>query len=150
RRAAERLSASPSRPVPFLDAWDGLYVGWSFSLCGDRGRGAPLLETAKDYFQRHGLSPAAALAVWVQAEADLVAGDLDRARSVLFSPGGPHGPVLRPELLRAAGDLGLVLYPLLGARVLLERPTDLDRARAADLLAEAGSGLVGNRLGEWE
>jgi DNA-binding NtrC family response regulator/tetratricopeptide (TPR) repeat protein len=127
--------APGERPVPFLDAWDDLLLGWARSM----GRGEePAIEDAAAYFSSHGLRPARSLADWVLAESWLLRGEPARARETLESSSGP------PTGLTA------VLRPLLFARLLLEEADAAgDRSRCADLLAEAAAALVGNPMPEW-
>jgi DNA-binding NtrC family response regulator/tetratricopeptide (TPR) repeat protein len=131
----------PGRPVPFLDAWDDLYLGWALSI---ESAGRPeafgdalaRIGRARDFFSRKGLRPALDLARWIEAEAHLFQGSPGTAEEVLRSGTGP------------GSDLTRILRPLLETRLLLsgERPPI---ARCADLLADAGAGLVGNPAPEW-
>jgi DNA-binding NtrC family response regulator/tetratricopeptide (TPR) repeat protein len=128
-----------SHPVPFLDAWDKVFLGWSLSLGGFFEKSQGLLESAEDFFHRHGLLPAVSLAVWIRAEGQLLRQDHEKAAETLKRSAG------------AGNDLTRVLYPLLEARIFLdERPGRGAESAAADLLAGAGSALVGNELPEWE
>jgi DNA-binding NtrC family response regulator/tetratricopeptide (TPR) repeat protein len=128
---------SGERSVPYLDAWDGLLLGWAFSSMGDPERARRHRESAEAFFRDHGLAPALSLARWVKAEGLFLGGDLEGSREVL-STSSP-----------AASDLLRIIHPLLAARLSLEESRPAARARAADLLAEAGAALVGNPLPEW-
>ena len=130
----EVLRVEPDRPVPFLDAWDDVFLAWSHSLSGEYGEAHGLLRRAMRYFRAHGLRPAESLAAWVEAEACFLEGE---ARSALETL----------EKVSPRQDLVAVLRPLLLARLSLE--LDIDRARTAAALAEAGSALVGQCLPEW-
>ncbi|MBI4606496.1 MAG: sigma 54-interacting transcriptional regulator [Planctomycetes bacterium] len=140
--AVERRDAIPAEaPVPYLDAWDSLFLGWAYSASGAAARAAPLLREAEAFFRERGLKPGLSLALWVQAEGRFLRGDREGARDLLSSSSSP-GP---------GSDLLEVLWPLLSARLLLSgAATPERRKRCADLLAEAGRALVGNRLPEWE
>jgi DNA-binding NtrC family response regulator/tetratricopeptide (TPR) repeat protein len=133
--AHERLGGE--RPVPYLDAWDGLFLGWAFSVMAENERARLSLESAETFFRRHGLAPGLSLARWVKAEGLFLRGDVAGSREVLATSS--------PE----SSDLLRVLHPLLVARLSLEGAGAPGKARAADLLAEAGAALVGNPLPEW-
>ncbi len=129
---------SGERNVPYLDAWEGLFLGWAFSLIGDPERSRSLLEPAEDFFRDRGLSPGFSLARWVRAEGFLLCGDSEGCKEALGT------------VTFAASDFLQVLHPLLQARLSLEGANAAGRGLAADLLAEAGAALVGNPLPEWE
>jgi DNA-binding NtrC family response regulator len=74
---------------------------------------------------------------WVKAEGLFLRGHVDESREVL-STSSP-----------AASELLRILHPLLEARLSLARRGAEGKARAADLLAEAGAALLGNPLPEW-
>ncbi len=135
---AAHASLANERPVPFLDAWDDLFLGWAASLLGDRERVEERLARAEQFFARHGFAPAHALTRWVRAENDLLAGDLSRVS----------------EALRGVSDgnhLTAVLWLLLEARVAAHALTETrDRQPVGDLIARSGAALVGNPLPEWE
>jgi DNA-binding NtrC family response regulator/tetratricopeptide (TPR) repeat protein len=125
-------------PVPFLDAWDDLFLAWALSISGRSEGALGRLDSAEQYFRHADLRPAAALAAWVRAEALFLGGDPERAQEALRAERG------------SASDLTAALHPLLAARLLLEgEPGAAARARAADLLAEAGAAFIGNPLPEW-
>jgi DNA-binding NtrC family response regulator/tetratricopeptide (TPR) repeat protein len=142
--ASSFAAAAADRAVPFLDAWDGLYLGWALSLSrpGDVGDDAPaagpLLERSAAYFREHGVVPGAALAEWALAERAFLEGDIDGARRILAG------------IPAAANDFTAVLVPLLAARLAVEAAGPRDLEACADLLAEAGEKVVGNALPEWE
>ena len=127
----------PERTVPFLDAWDDLFIGWASSMAGIEDPGADRLARAEEYFERNGMKPGASLASWARAEARFLAGDIEGASSIL-------------EGLPSGSDLVSALAPLLWARLALENaPTAEGMMRASDALSRAGSALVRNRLPEW-
>ena len=130
----------PGKPeIPFLDAWDGLFIGWALSIAGDFEAARVHLAGARNFFLRHRLTPGLSLARWVSAESRLLAGDLEGAREALSTSGAP------------GNDFTRVLWPLLAARLALEEPEGPRRGTSPmDLLAEAGAAMVGNRLIEWE
>ena len=133
--ALRHAEEAPERPIPFLDAWDRLFLGWSASLRGDTEPCWALLEPAESFFRAHGLRPGLSLAIWIRVEALFLQGDAESVESGLGE--------------RVGGNrLTDVLWPLLEARVLVDQSGD--ECRSADLLAESGSALVGNRLPEWE
>ncbi len=133
------------RDVPLLSAWDALYRGWAVSIAATEERGEPSCEDseatvleAESFFLRCDLEPAASLARWVRAESRFLRGDLDGARELA-----------RADDLRTS-ELTAVLYPLLRARLELERAAshrDVDRVAAS--LSAAGTALLGNDLPEW-
>ena len=146
--AAKKYAEIAAPSVPFLDAWDGLFFGWAFSLAGDRRRSLEFLAPAEKLFRSRGLGPALSLLVWVKAEGHFLEGDLAAAEETLAAD-GLRGSPSHPRGI-PGNDLTAVLWPLLSARILLERPAgQAERARCADLLAEAGAALVGNLLPEW-
>jgi DNA-binding NtrC family response regulator/tetratricopeptide (TPR) repeat protein len=139
----ERLGREEARRVPFLDAWDDVFLGWALAIAGAEAA-APggdaareRLERARAYFEAHGLRPAASLAGWILAELSFLDGDREEALEALDRAGSP------------VGDLAAALFPLLRARLLLEDPGADAPARVADLLAGAGGALAGNVLPEW-
>jgi DNA-binding NtrC family response regulator len=128
----------PEPTIPFLAAWNELYLGWARSLEGACGEALLLLDSAERYFRQHGQEPGASLAAWARAEAHFLAGDPGRAGEILGSQSRP------PHRLVA------VLKPLLGARLWLERQGEAEAlSRCGDLLAEAGAALAGSSLPEW-
>jgi tetratricopeptide (TPR) repeat protein len=155
--AAEHVRLSTeSHPVPFLDAWDDVYLGWALAIArassprsrrGERGRGehgrgeyddrGRRLDAAERFFRRHGLRPGAAVASLARAESAFLEGDRELAHEILESSEvSDHG-------------LAAVLRPLLEARLAMDRPETDSRSRAADLLSDAGAALVGKKLPEW-
>ncbi|HVR74285.1 MAG TPA: sigma 54-interacting transcriptional regulator [Planctomycetota bacterium] len=135
----ERMRIEDSPAVPFLDAVDDLFTGWALSIGGSSVRAADLFSRAGAYFRKHSFLPLLSLVRWTQAESHLLCGDLEAARRIL------EEAMDRPSVLVSA------LRPLLLARVLLESAADPGQLeRAADLLAEAGAGLIGNALPEWK
>ncbi|MCZ6792601.1 MAG: sigma 54-interacting transcriptional regulator, partial [Planctomycetota bacterium] len=139
KSVAEHEAGGSERKIPFLDAWDALFVGWALSVSGFSEKAQQRLSAAEGFFRRHGAAPALSLVIWIRAEGRFLAGDIQGARELLASsPGGRN-------------DLTEFLFPLLEARLLLEGESPAAApARAADLLARAGAALVGNRLPEWE
>ncbi len=127
------------RPVPFLDAWDGLFLGWALSIAGSGEEPRKYIDPAADFFQRHELAPALSLIRWIKAEGHLLRGEFRESRELCIRFTG------------TGNSLTMVLWPLLEARLRREsqRETHLD-PDVADLLARAGSGLIGNPLPEWE
>ena len=122
--------------IPFLDAWDGLFIGWSLAITSAHQRAGEILAASEDYFREHGLRPGISLAGWLRAEAGFLDGRPADALDFLDQEPGP------------GSDLTAVLWPLLEARCLLE-VASADEPRCADCLAEAGAALVGNPLPEW-
>ncbi|MBI4603011.1 MAG: sigma 54-interacting transcriptional regulator [Planctomycetes bacterium] len=143
--AAKHAELSAERPVPYLDAWDDLFLGWAFSILGARDRAQAHLDRAESFFRSGNLRPALSLTVWVRAEALFLQGKRERAMELLgaSTARGEEEPTAR-------SDLTAVLWPLLEARLRLERAGRGEAARCADLIAEAGAALVGNPLPEWE
>ncbi len=128
---------SSEREVPFLEAWNGLFLGWALSLGGDADGARSRLDAAETFFRECDLAPALSLVRWVRAEALFLAGDAAGARQALSAS-------------RPGSDLTRALRPLLLARIVLEGRGDAGGlASAADLLAEAGAAMVGNPLPEW-
>lgn len=150
RRAARLGEAGGGPEVPFLDAWDRLFLGWSLSLAGKLERALALLEEARAFFVAKGLRPAAVLAACVAAEGHLLGGNERRAEGEIdaLTTGAPTELGAPPESF--GNDLTAVLAPLLRARVLLGREGSRHAHAAADLLAQAGAALAGNPLPEWE
>jgi DNA-binding NtrC family response regulator/tetratricopeptide (TPR) repeat protein len=138
--AVGEYQEQPGKPeIPFLDAWDGLFIGWALSIAGDLERARAHLTGASSFFLRHRLIPGLSLARWVGAESLFLSGNLEGAREALSSAGAP------------GNDFTRVLWPLLAARLALEEPEGTRRGPSPmDLLAEAGAAMVGNRLIEWE
>jgi DNA-binding NtrC family response regulator/tetratricopeptide (TPR) repeat protein len=136
REAVAARTGIEDRPVPFLDAWDRLFLGWAASIAGDVEEAAALLDPAAAFFRACGLAPALSLALWARAEALYLAGDTAAARDALAG-------------VRPANDLVRVIHPLLAARLLLAGGRRGDVPRAGDLLAEAGGALLGSALPEW-
>ena len=123
--------------VPYLDAWDDLYLGWGLSLTGARGRALPHLSTALEFFAGRGLRPALSLARFAVAE------------SRLLDSGGA-GEAIPRERIEPGNDLTAALLPLLEARESLGAGGAVaDPTRCADLLATAGAALSGSLLPEW-
>ncbi|MBI4584054.1 MAG: sigma 54-interacting transcriptional regulator, partial [Planctomycetes bacterium] len=136
--AVRYASLNQDPAVPYLEAWDKLFLGWAYSIGGQMEKASKLLSPAESFFQRHGLNPGSALIPWVRAEGLMLAGEPEKARMALET-----GPASRNGLLS-------VIRPLLAARILLETAREVgDLARCADLLAEAGAALVGNPMLEW-
>ncbi|MCZ6793425.1 MAG: sigma 54-interacting transcriptional regulator [Planctomycetota bacterium] len=136
-------------PVPFLDAWSDVLLGWAVALVSLEGGSTEFdgddvddrelsgVRRALKYFEQRGAHPGTSLARWVLAEAYFLRGRTDRAQELL-----------RPS--RRDTDLTAVLKPLLRARIILDDvETPEDEARCADLLADAGAALTGNFLPEW-
>jgi DNA-binding NtrC family response regulator/tetratricopeptide (TPR) repeat protein len=146
RTAAAHARLAPERSVPFLDAWESLYVGWALAIAGEDARALGLLEAAGRFFSRQGLLPARYLACAAMAELLLLRGDTGGARAVVALPDGTFPPRSFPQ-----GGLAAVILPLVCARILLDAGTlrPEDREVCSDLLAEAGAALVGNQLPEW-
>ena len=65
--AEEHSKLSSERPIPFLDAWERLFLAWAFSVAGQPDRAAGLLDVAERFFQEKRLAPALSLAAWVKA-----------------------------------------------------------------------------------
>ena len=135
RCAVQHSEERPERPIPFLDAWDGLFLGWAASVRGDFQGCWTALEPAESFFRSHDLQPALSLAMWIRLEAFLLNGDVESVKSGLVE--------------RTGGNrLTDALWPLLEARVLLQSKGS--ERRCADLLSESGRALIGNPLPEWE
>lgn len=130
------LGVKLERNIPFLEAWNGLFLGWALSVAGIHEQARDILATSEDYFRMHNLRPGASLAAWVRAESSFLEGRSSEALDGLESGSGP------------GSDLTAVLWPLLEARCRLEADPVDDRS-CADRLAEAGASLVGNPLPEW-
>ncbi len=135
RAAHQAIDAGPD--VPFLRAWDRLYLAWSRVLTGAWSEADVLLAPATSYFRSSGLKPAASLAACIRAESLLLAGKADHAFRVL-------------DGVDDASDLVEALRPLVAARVWLERgPSDTAMTHSSDLLATVGASMTGNPLHEW-
>jgi two-component system NtrC family response regulator len=138
RRAHQEACGEPA--VPFLDAWEGLFLGWSSAILGRSDEALRYLEPAERFFRDRGLLPALSLLEFVRRELELV-----------LAGGTPLGTGLAKPPAPPCGDLAAVSFRLLEARALLDcPPSAVGRSRAADVLAEAGALLVGNPLPEWE
>ena len=126
------------RPIAFLEASSGIYLGWALSILERYDEARSHLARSERYFRRHGLRPSLSLVLCVRAESEWLAGRADAAADIVESPASP------------ASELAAVLRSLLRARLLIEtgRTTE-DEANCADALAEAGALLVGHRLPEW-
>jgi DNA-binding NtrC family response regulator/tetratricopeptide (TPR) repeat protein len=146
KAAAAHARLAPQRPVPFLDAWESLYLGWALAIAGEGEKAMASLVEAVRFFARKGLRPARDLASAAIAEALLLRGDIDGARAAAAGAGGDLPPRSPPE-----GGLSAVMLPLIAARILLagEPLRAEDREACSDLLGEAGAALVGNPLPEW-
>jgi len=117
RAAREHSLLEAECPVPFLDAWDDIFLGWAFSLGDLHDRAMDRLQRAEDYFRRNGLRPAAALATWALAEAHFLRGDAGAASDLL-------------QALTPASDLTAALKPLLAGRLLLDRASAPEKDNA--------------------
>ena len=134
----ERSAIQLDRPVPFLEAWDRLWIAWSLALRGELKQARPHLEHAADFFRRHGLRPGAELARLIHAEGLLLAGD-PRGAGEILRVGDGRG-----------NQLTAVIRPLLQARLLLEADgAEEASARCHDLLTEAAAVLAENPLRGW-
>ena len=145
-RAIDRHQRIELLAVPYLDAWDAVYVGWAHALCQRTDVALESFDRARRSFDRGDFRPAFSFASWLEAETRFCAGDSMSALRAARSAG------------RQGNDLTDVLWPLLDARLALERTgtlgcephwSDTERRRIASDLVRAGSGLVGNPLPEW-
>jgi two-component system response regulator PilR (NtrC family) len=136
--AADHDAVEIDRALPFLEAWNRLFLAWAFSISGIWEEARARLDLAAKFFTLHQLAPGVAMVLCVKAEGLLLAGRAAEAREIV-------------EREEAGGsDLASTIHSLLLARLLLElgRGSE-DRARCADSLARAGALLVGNPLPEW-
>ncbi len=138
--ALEHSRLAQASPNRFLDAWDALFIAWAHTLLGEVEAGRTALEPAREYFIAHNLRPSAALAGCILADIERLAGNPEKGLSLLDA--------IEP----LDGGIAEVLRPLLQAEFLLaggaERGEDSARLRrrVSDLVARAGSQLVGNPL----
>ncbi|MBI4602140.1 MAG: sigma-54-dependent Fis family transcriptional regulator [Planctomycetes bacterium] len=118
---------------------DALFAAWALSIAGEPGEALEALGPPKAFFAGAGLRPALSLARWVGAEAAWLAGREEALGDALAALAGPP-----------ASALAAFLWPLLAARLLLERAAGAaERARCADLLAGAGAAMAAQALPEW-
>lgn len=123
------------RSVPFLEAWDRLFLWWAASTCR-KDHSPP--EEMRDFFTRHALAPARSLALWIEAEGAFLDGNTEKAQRLVDS-----APA-------SGNDLTDMLWKLLRARLTLEKAeTTVAIGHAGDLLANAAALLVGNPQPEW-
>ncbi|MBI4604175.1 MAG: sigma 54-interacting transcriptional regulator [Planctomycetes bacterium] len=142
--ACERLDPGPA--VPFLDAWDALFLGWALAFGGRCDESLERLRAGEGFFRRAGLRVFESLARALRAEAHLAEAGRDGVE-------GREAVEAAKRLVAAVEPRGhgllAALKPLLEARVLLEGgPALLDRERCAALFAEAGSALASNPLAD--
>lgn len=138
RAARDHAAVEDPRPVPYLEAWDRLYLAWAGSLLGAGEIDGPTLESCHKFFADRGAWPGAAMARWVLAEQFFLRKDTAGARQAMTGRPVP------------GNDLTCALEPLLMARLLPDGGTAEGWARdCADLLSRAGERLSSNPLPEW-
>ncbi|MBI4602411.1 MAG: sigma 54-interacting transcriptional regulator [Planctomycetes bacterium] len=144
-RAACAAAGEMPASIPFVDAWNKVFLGWAHRLLGQRAEASGRLEEARAFFARVGAPQGE-----IHAELELSAVEADS--------GDLGGAERRLRALRArhACGRGALKNPMLSARLLaylartlLEQgPPDLEEA--STLLVEAESYLVGRRLRDLE
>jgi DNA-binding NtrC family response regulator len=138
--AAQAMARLDNDPVvPFLDAWDAVYLGWADALLGRVDVSLKRLRTAEAFFARHRLRAMEGFARLLQAQALLSAseGDAEPASRCIAAV-ETHGNALL-----------CVWKPLLQAQALLQGSSNLlDKERCAALLSEAGAALASNPLSD--
>lgn len=124
--------------IPFLRSWNAVFLGWALAIAGKHDLAAEYLDTAKSYFEHKGLKPGAALVASIRFETEVVLRPLETVAS-------------SQPTERSSHDFAAALDRLVEARLLLAAPGAGAEgfARCSDLLAEAGSYLIGNDLPEW-
>lgn len=145
RRAWEACANSSSGMIPYPEAWNHTFLGWSRRLLGERDGARSDLERARVFFRR-----AKVPAGEIQAELELALLDAEsgnlvsadrRLRSLRSRYICGRGPLRNPML-----SARLLAYQ---TQILLDRkPTD--RSEAASLLVEAESYLIGRHLRDLE
>jgi DNA-binding NtrC family response regulator/tetratricopeptide (TPR) repeat protein len=139
--AAAALAAAvpPGRPIPFLNAWDDLFLGWTSTAAADEAQpgGRALLERAESFFAARRLAPALSLARALRAEDLERHGETEAAMAALRAVDG-----------RSASELALAMRDALEARMLAATASKSALARASALIAGAELRLAAHPIGE--
>ena len=146
------LAAQPERPIPFLDAWDRLFLGYALSAAFVEPRAIEMgdgvvvadaarsfLGAAREFFHAHGVRAGEQLATTLLVESRFLRREFIEVGEGLAVTSSPH-------------ELGTVIAALLRARLLLESSSKsldaAERTAVSDLLSIAGGQLIGNALAE--
>ena len=143
-KAACELSEKPAT-IPFVHAWNSIFLGWAHRLLSQRQEAFKRLEEARAFFYRIGLPQGE-----IHSELELVALETDSGEF------GNAEKRLRALRTRYACGRGALKNPLLSARLLAyharllieQSRGDLDEA--ATSLIEAEAYLVGQRVRDLE
>ena len=151
RDRLEDYAAAPSAAtVPFLDAWDDLFVAWAASLLLVQGENRELRDEfvqrigrAEEFFERTGLPPPLAMARLVRAERSFLEDDFDSALRILEATDRTDHGLARGllALLEARSTLGILLRDGGSDERLVER--------VADLLADARVQWMVEEVAPW-
>jgi transcriptional regulator with PAS, ATPase and Fis domain len=136
---------APAARVPYLEAWDRVFLGWAYRLLGNPHDAVTCLENAAQFFSRIKVPAGEIRATLELAMLDAERGDLKAARQRIRALKASYvcgkGPLLNPMLSARlpAYEASIVLQSDPGAL-----------AEATGLVVESESYLVGQRVQDLE